>query len=104
MNLTTSITMNYRNLTLHSGRKNKPNFKFVTGTRRNNQTLSAKGRILIFDFLLLTFDFFKNKANPGTPGNKPCFALARPTAAMVDCPNRKSTVLYEKVEYSMIMQ
>ena len=39
--------------------QNKPNVKFFTGTLGNNQTLSAKSRILIFDFLLFTFDFFK---------------------------------------------
>jgi predicted dehydrogenase len=55
MNLTASVTMNYRNFRLLASRKNKPNFKFFTGTLGNNQTLSAKGRILIFDFLLLIY-------------------------------------------------
>jgi hypothetical protein len=62
INLTSYGNMVYVNLHLHGQRQNKPNFKFVTGTLGNSQTLSAKGRILIFDFLLLTSNFFK--ANP----------------------------------------
>ena len=47
--------------------KNKPNFEFVTGTLGNNHTLSAKGRILIFDFLLFsifTASFIGLKKHP----------------------------------------